>query len=79
MTMKNYLYGILAIALLAFTACTKEELSAPEPAPAPDVPAEYRSGEVLVKFAPYVSDILDREGHHPQRRPRDPFGHSLRR
>lgn len=25
-------------------------------------PAEYRSGEVLVKFAPYVSDILDREG-----------------
>ena len=62
MTMKNYLYGILATALLAFTACTKEELSAPEPAPAPDVPAEYRSGEVLVKFAPYVSDILDREG-----------------
>ena len=60
--MKNYLYGILATALLAFTACTKEELSAPEPAPAPDVPAEYRSGEVLVKFAPYVSDILDREG-----------------
>ena len=62
MTMKNYLYGILAIALLAFTACTKEELSAPQPAPEPDVPAEYQSGEVLVKFAPYVSDILDREG-----------------
>ena len=62
MTMKNYLYGILATALLAFTACTKEELSAPEPAPGPDVPAEYQSGEVLVKFAPYVSDILDRAG-----------------
>ena len=55
--MKNYLYGILATALLAFTACTKEELSAPEPAPAPDVPAEYRSGEVLVKFAPYVLSL----------------------
>ena len=62
MTMKNYLYGILATALLAFTACTKEELSAPEPAPGPDGPAEYQSGEVLVKFAPYVSDILDRAG-----------------
>ena len=76
MTMKNYLYGILATALLAFTACTKEELSAPEPAPGPDVPAEYQSGEVLVKFAPYVSDILDRAGIT---RSGDPFGHSLRR
>lgn len=62
MTMKNYLYGILATALLTFSACTKEDMSAPQPAPGPDAPAQYQSGELLVKFAPYVSEILDQAG-----------------
>ena len=56
--MKNYLYGIFAIAFLAFTACTNEEL--PTPGTGPDTPAEHKSGEILVKFSPYVSEILDK-------------------
>ena len=55
--MKNYLYGIFAIAFLAFTACTNEEL--PTPGTGPDTPVEHKSGEILVKFSPYVSEILD--------------------
>lgn len=56
--MKNYLYGIFAIAFLAFTACTNEEL--PTPGTGPDTPVEHKSGEILVKFSPYVSEILDK-------------------
>ena len=56
--MKNYLYGIFAIAFLAFTACTNEEL--PTPGTGQDTPVEHKSGEILVKFSPYVSKILDK-------------------
>ena len=56
--MKNYLYGIFAIAFLAFTACTNEEL--PTPGTGQDTPVEHKSGEILVKFSPYVSEILDK-------------------
>ena len=56
--MKNYLYGIFAIAFLAFTACTNEEL--PTPGTGQGTPVEHKSGEILVKFSPYVSEILDK-------------------
>lgn len=59
MKMKRYLYGILAIAFLAFTACTNEEFPTTEPV-GPEPPAGHAEGELLVKFAPYVSEILDR-------------------
>lgn len=59
--MKRYIYGIFAIVLLAFTACTSEEIPTPkEPTPGPDVPVEHMSGQLIVKFSPYVSEILDR-------------------
>lgn len=47
--MKNYLYGIFAIAFLAFTACTNEEL--PTPGTGQDTPVEHKSGEILVKLS----------------------------
>lgn len=60
MTMKKYISGIIAITALALAACTAEEIPAPgkNPEPAPDKQIE---GELLIKFAPYVSDILDEQ------------------
>lgn len=58
--MKKTIYGICTAALLAFGACTNEELPTPgttEPEGSEEV--KPVSGEVLVKFKSYVSDILD--------------------
>lgn len=46
--MKNYLYGIFAIAFLAFTACTNEEL--PTPGTGQDTPVEHKSGRYSSNF-----------------------------
>lgn len=60
MKMKRYIYGISAALLLAATACSTEDLSDVQPAaPETEEPEPQVAGEVLVKFAPYVSDILD--------------------
>ncbi len=58
--MKKTIYGICTAALLAFGACTNEELPTPG-ATEPEGSEEVKpvSGEVLVKFKSYVSDILD--------------------
>lgn len=58
--MKKTIYGICTAALLAFGACTNEELPTPGTTD-PEGSEEVKpvSGEVLVKFKSYVSDILD--------------------
>ncbi len=59
MKMKKATYGIFAFALLALAACTTETL--PEPGPDRNDGGEPTvvAGELMVKFAPYVSDILE--------------------
>lgn len=57
--MKKYLYSILAVTAFTLAACTTEEPPTPGPQPTPEVPAEPVQGELLVKFSPYVSEILD--------------------
>jgi len=58
-TMRNYIiYGICAAAALLLGGCASEELYEPQPDRRDEAP-EYVKGELLVKFAPYVSDILD--------------------
>ncbi len=52
--------AIGALSLILFGACTKDDGLGTTPA-APVEPAEM-TGEVIVKFAPYVSDILDSAG-----------------
>ena len=58
--MKRSIYGICTAALLALGACTTDELPAPDKTQ-PDGTEQTKpvSGEVLVKFKSYVSDILD--------------------
>lgn len=56
--MKKLIFGILAITAAALTACTAEEFPAPGKEPQ-ETPEQTVKGELLVKFAPYVSDILD--------------------
>ena len=59
--MKKQIYGICIAALFAFGACATDELPTPsEPQPGTPEQSEPVSGEVLVKFQSYVSDILDR-------------------
>lgn len=58
--MKKYIYGIIAIVALALAACTAEEIPAPGKTPE-NKPDQQIEGELLVKFAPYVSDILDEQ------------------
>lgn len=58
--MKKYIYGIIAIVALALAACTAEEIPAPGKTPE-NKPDQQIEGELLIKFAPYVSDILDEQ------------------
>ena len=58
--MKKEIYGICIAALLAFGACATDELPTPsEPRLETPEQNEPVSGEVLVKFQSYVSDMLD--------------------
>ena len=60
MDTKRYLYGLAAALLLTAGACSTADLTAPErPAPARPVAT---SGEVLVKFTPYVGEVLEEAG-----------------
>lgn len=59
MKMKKATYGIFAFALLALAACTTEKL--PEPGTDQGGQGEQTAvaGELMVKFDPYVSEILE--------------------
>ncbi len=61
--MKRY-YVYAALLAFALTSCVKEELEQETPAPAPGtevkLPADAEAGELLIKFKPEMSDILDR-------------------
>lgn len=58
MKMKKATYGIFAFALLALAACTTEPLDEPDIDRQEQQPVV--AGELMVKFDPYVSDILER-------------------
>lgn len=62
MKMKRHIFGIFAFSLFALSACTTDDFPATEPA-GPDREEQVKpiAGELMVKFAPYVSDILDRQ------------------
>lgn len=61
--MKRY-YVYAALFAFALTSCVKEDLEQGTPAPAPGtevkLPADAEAGELLIKFNPEMSDILDR-------------------
>ena len=61
--MKRY-YVYAALFAFALTSCVKEDLEQGTPAPAPGtevkLPADAEAGELLIKFKPEMSDILDR-------------------
>lgn len=60
MKMKKQLFGLFAFALLSLGACSTDEF--PEPGTGkPDTGETEKpvAGELMVKFAPYVSDIIE--------------------
>lgn len=58
MNTKHIFHGILASALLALAACSKEPLPLPAgETPSPDATAA--AGELFVKFDPYVCEIIE--------------------
>lgn len=61
--MKRY-YVYAALFAFALTSCVKEDLEQGTPAPTPGtevkLPADAEAGELLIKFNPEMSDILDR-------------------
>lgn len=59
MEKKKFLYGAFACLLLSISACTTEDMPEVD-SPLPETPTNTVTGEVLVKFAPYVSELLDR-------------------
>ncbi len=60
MKIKKYLYIILAIGALGSVSCVQENLEIETPsANVPQMPENAVAGEILVKFTPDVSDILD--------------------
>lgn len=76
--MKNYLYGIFAIAFLAFTACTNEELPTPGTGPGHPCRAQV-GGDTRQIFALRERDTRQDGRSDPQRRPRHPLGHPFGR
>lgn len=56
--MNKYLY-IIAAVLISFSSCSKNELQPAPSKPSEDVPTEFAEGELLVKFSPEMTDILD--------------------
>lgn len=61
MKMKRQIFGIFAFALLCLGGCTRDEFPNPESGkPETGEQTEPIAGEVMVKFDPYVSEILDR-------------------
>lgn len=57
--MKRYLYGILLCAAFCLSGCTADPVDAPAGEEIREQPAGTLSNELLVKFEPYVSEILD--------------------
>ncbi len=55
--MKKYIYSIFAFALLLGGCAADEQLATVEPAP--DKQPTVVAGELMVKFAPYVVDIIE--------------------
>ena len=59
---KKFLYNALII--LALTACTEQDIieqpSTPNGGTEVRLPADVNSGELLIKFKPEMTDILDR-------------------
>ncbi len=67
--MNRYIYGLLAVALLSFGACSTEPL--PDNVPAQkedDGLAEPVAGELMVKFAPETVEILEKAASGPRTR-----------
>ena len=64
MKMNKYLVSALsALSLILFSACSTEEPVEPAPGtPGTETEPTQMSGEIIVKFAPYVSDMLDELG-----------------
>ncbi len=60
MKMNRYIYMVLAAAAVVLTSCVRENLQPVEPSVnVPQLPEDAIAGELLVKFDPRVSDILD--------------------
>lgn len=63
MKINKYLVSAFsALMLIAFSACSTEEFNEPATTPETGTEPVEMSGEVIVKFAPYVSDMLDELG-----------------
>lgn len=63
MMKREILYGFFALAMLFAGACTKETFPTPDPDHSgKGDQMKPLAGELMVKFAPYVSDILDEAG-----------------
>lgn len=64
MNMNKYLVSAFgALALIALGSCSTEEFNGPAtPGSGTESEPAELSGEVIVKFAPYVSDVLDKQG-----------------
>lgn len=56
--MNKFIY-IIAAMLIGLASCSKNELQPAPSKPTEDVTTEFAEGELLVKFSPEMTDILD--------------------